>query len=231
MMKVYYICHSTWGIISDVKDLLFDYSERICGSGVRGVVMKIFSGRSPLILFSHTHSDHFSPSVSTIVKNAQYILPRDTPEDIARGFSTKVVVPLRGEVTLDGVVIQTFPSTDEGVAYLLELEDGCRIFFAGDLARWVWPDDSEKNRREAERMWKRVLGELEEYNGVDLAFLVADPRLEDLGGFLEIFQVLQPKHTFPIHNFGVFSHYKKLKGLRGVHLPSGAPQEFILGDH
>jgi len=226
-VEVYLICHSTAIVACGEMTLLFDYSEKVCGRAVRELTVRALSGRSTVALFSHAHGDHFDIAVRTLPGVELFVLPPDVPESEEKLLTPSIKVKVRDERELPGgLFLKTYPSTDEGVAYLIEGPNGGRVFFAGDLALWAWPGDEEEDIRKATEEWKSILKEVSK-ELVDVAFLVADPRLPHLGGFEEALDALKPRHAFPIHNFGNLEYLKRL-WREGVHVPTSLGEKFRL---
>ena len=147
-MKVTYIGHS--GFLLEWKDCfwLFDYYE---GN------IPIPSVPKPLYVFSsHSHGDHFNPAIFSIAGFSKicYILSHDIMKKAKRYETTvnadsihfmkarqKLLLPVEG--VHKQLEIQTLPSTDCGVAFLVRYE-GKLIYHAGDLNWWVWPGESKQ---------------------------------------------------------------------------------------
>lgn len=141
-MKVTYIGHS--GFLLEWKDCfwLFDYYE---GN------IPIPSVPKPLYVFSsHSHGDHFNPAIFSIAGFSKicYILSHDIMKKAKRYETTvnadsihfmkarqKLLLPVEG--VHKQLEIQTLPSTDCGVAFLVRYE-GKLIYHAGDLNWWVY---------------------------------------------------------------------------------------------
>jgi L-ascorbate metabolism protein UlaG (beta-lactamase superfamily) len=102
------------------------------------------------------------------------------------------------------LTVSTLKSTDEGVAFILEI-DGRRIFFAGDLHWWTWKGEID----EAESAMKDAFfHEIDKIRGTafDLAFLVLDPRQEERywWGFDAFMKATDTKYAFPMHSWGKY---------------------------
>ncbi len=63
-----------------------------------------------------------------------------------------------------------------GVSFLVELENGTRIFHAGDFNWWHWEEDSEENKNTADRLFKKQMKRLQGLDA-DVAFFPVDGRL------------------------------------------------------
>jgi L-ascorbate metabolism protein UlaG (beta-lactamase superfamily) len=95
--------------------------------------------------------------------------------------------------------IETLQSTDEGSAFYI-LAENQRIYFAGDLNIWWWPERDRSLNLASE---KAARMEYEKLKGkqVDLAFLLFDPRLGAEGdrGAAVFMEYADPGHIFPMH--------------------------------
>lgn len=119
------------------------------------------------MFISHRHEDHFNPEVFTLAErkaDIQFLLGSDfhllsrnlekwrlTPEAAAkcrRCGKHDVFQPL------PAVTVETFPSTDEGVAWMVTAEDKA-IFHAGDLNWWHWAEEGDAWNRNMEANFKR----------------------------------------------------------------------------
>ena len=135
-MKVTFLSHS--GFLVELKRaaLLFDY--------IGGQLPPV--GGKPLLVFaSHRHEDHFTPDIFRLddgKREIRFLLGKDlkltekrmarwnlTPETAAKCL---VLSGNESASPLEGVMVETLPSTDEGVAFLVSV-GGRTIFHAGDL--------------------------------------------------------------------------------------------------
>lgn len=97
------------------------------------------------------------------------------------------------------VSIETLRSNDEGVAFIIQLEDLC-IYHAGDLNNWWWDGDVED-----QKLADIYHEELERIRGqhFTLAFIPLDPRLKGWWKGIEDFMhYADTDAIFPMHNFG-----------------------------
>ena len=106
---------------------------------------------------------------------------------------------------LSGVTVETLPSTDEGVAFLVTA-DGQTIFHAGDLNWWHWEGEDPAWNRNMEVDFKRFSEPLRGRR-IDLAMLPLDPRLGADGfrgprSFLELADI---RRFLPMHQWGDFA--------------------------
>ena len=100
--------------------------------------------------------------------------------------------------------METLPSTDEGVAFLVTADDRT-IFHAGDLNWWHWEGEDPGWNRNMEVDFKRYAEPLRGRT-IDLAMLPLDPRLGEDGFrgpryFLELAEI---RRFLPMHQWGDF---------------------------
>lgn len=140
-MRVTFLAHDGFFIELDQVCLLFDWWK--------GVLPPLPD--KPLLVFvSHRHEDHFNPAVFALADckaDIQFLLGSDfhlTPHNLTKWqLSPETAAKCRrcGKhdtfAPLPGVTVETFPSTDEGVAWMVTV-NGQSIFHAGDLNWWHW---------------------------------------------------------------------------------------------
>ena len=197
-MRIVYIGHSGFFIEGERHCLLFDY--------FRGELPALPAGKRLIAFASHRHHDHFDPKIFALPAQA-YILGRDF--SLSPGMRKKYsmddetfarcrIIRTDEEIALDGIKICALRSTDEGAAFLVEMEDRI-IYHAGDLNRWVWREDENYDRQ----MTRDYLREIEKLRGkaIDLAFLPVDPRQGDdfYLGADDFIRMHHPKSVFPMH--------------------------------
>lgn len=218
-MKVTYIGHS--GVALEWKNCgwVIDY--------FKGTIPEM-AGKRIFVFSSHFHGDHFNPELFRIYKDrddVKYILSSDIEKKVNEvktqyGItdeqldSISYVEPGKCYEYGDGagktITVETFLSTDEGVAFLISY-DGKTVYHAGDLNWWAWDD----NEPDYDKWMKDTyLGEVEKMSGrvVDIAFLPVDRRLEEtifLGADAYMRRV-EVKKMFPIHMFGDFGVGREL---------------------
>ncbi|MCI5773416.1 MAG: MBL fold metallo-hydrolase [Erysipelotrichaceae bacterium] len=171
-MKIFPLKHS--GFLVELNDhyLLFDFWQ---------AELPLLEATKPMYVFvSHAHHDHYDPTIKKL--NAYY--------DRCTYLAAEVVDPFYREAKanrryrLDDVIVSTLGSTDEGVAFLVEVE-GKKIFHAGDLHLWYWEDDTSAERAD---MYQRYLDEIQKLSAehIDLAFCVLDNRQDEQVALLGI---------------------------------------------
>ena len=157
------------------------------------------------VLVSHSHRDHYSPSVRMWRRlgNVQLVFSDDIPP--ASG-----VIPIHSGESLcvNHLEIYAFDSTDAGVSFLI-VRKGKRLFHAGDLNYWHWQEESSPEEiEEAQEAFLLALAQLGD--GVlesDVAFFPADPRMgcDYYRGAVQFVQAMRPKVFIPMHYGAVFA--------------------------
>ena len=224
-MKVTYLYHSGYLVETESALLLFDYYKG---------ELPALPAHKPLVVFaSHKHPDHFDFRIFGLKDHSggtHYIFGSDIrlsdnylerkgidsriKEQIHRLSShTELEIPLQGGESLK---IRTLKSTDEGVAFCVEVENE-RIYHAGDLNWWHWEGEAESFNATQEKVYQEEIGLLQKWlkeeNAVlDVAFVPLDPRLQSaycygMDAFLSVVPV---KEVYPMHmweDYGVIDRY------------------------
>lgn len=195
-MKITHLTQSGILIELDQHILLFDYYQ-----GELHI-----NPHKPLYIFvSHRHYDHYNPSIFKIHHpHTAYILSSDL-----RHNHTGFYVDPNQEYDFDDIHIKTLLSTDEGCAFIVQVE-GKTIYHAGDLHWWHWIGEPEKDNDYQRITYQQQIHLINEK--IDYAFVVVDPRLEDayLLGLQYFLNHVEAKYVFPIHYFGDYSTTDKL---------------------
>lgn len=209
-MRVTYIHHSSFMVELEHVVFLFDYFKG---------ELPAFEQGKPLVVFaSHRHGDHFSKVIFELAgrfENVSYVLSDDiwekrVPEELKE---RTIFLGPGQEANPGGFTVQTFKSTDEGVAFLIKAE-GKTIYHAGDLNNWVWAGEPEADNR---RMSENYHRELEKLAGthIDLAFIPLDPRQESdfFLGMDDFMRIVGADTVFPMHFWGDFEVTSRFKAL------------------
>ena len=204
-MRAAFLAHSGFLVELPSVTLLFDWWN--------GELPVLRPGVPLLVFASHRHEDHFKPDIFRLDASA-FLLGSDirlTPRNLEKwGVSEEKAARCtrlgkHDTVTpLPGVTVETFPSTDEGVAFLVTA-DGQAVFHAGDLNWWHWEGEDVGWNRNMEVNFKRYAEPLRGRR-IDLAMLPLDPRLGDDGFrgpayFLELADI---RRFLPMHQWGEF---------------------------
>lgn len=225
-MKIYYIFHSCFVVETESSFLLFDYYKNIRDKNqdfdFNELMKAIFESSKSLYVFSsHSHQDHFNTKIlswASEKENIYYILSNDIK--LYTDFKNITAAKPNENFVLNNLNISTFGSTDEGCSFLISV-DGAKIFHAGDLNWWKWPDDTPEEEKEMEGAFKEIINDVVNARiMIDVAFFPLDPRLEGnyLCGGQYFIEKLSPKVFIPMHFWSSFkttddfSHSQKKAG-------------------
>lgn len=165
-MRIEYIGHSGVLVETERLNLIFDCIE---GQPVStdpnwshdiGKLPELDKSKGTVFFVSHNHGDHYGPKIweaRDFLDNVYYVLSKDvhfssgvrqrlniTDADMNRIIRLKGYTS--GDIALpwgDTIHVETIPSTDVGVAYLI-FADGHTIYHAGDHNLWLWEEEGQK---------------------------------------------------------------------------------------
>ncbi len=240
-VTVRYLYHSGFAVEFNDTVLIFDYysdeSENEIRSLSTGVIEPSeIKDKRVMVFSSHKHPDHFNPVIlswKTNLPNVQYFLSSDIPKKYHSEF-THILKPNQ-VYEESGLKIQTFKSTDAGVAFLITL-NGINIYHAGDLNWWHWDEESKAWNNDMAARFKYEISLLKEIN-IDIAFLTADPRQEEaeLLGLNWFIDHVNVKTVFPMHFWDDYTIMDRIKkeaqnkpDLNKVRLISKRGEAFII---
>lgn len=188
-MKINYIYHSGFTIEDEDYYLIFDYYKGHIG----------LKDKQTIVFSSHGHDDHYNPEIlNWSNEKTSYVLSDDI--DLKAKDNIHFMRPYE-EISLKGIKVKSFGSTDLGLSFLIEL-NGKSIFFAGDLNWWHWDNDSLEDQKKEEKDFKEEIKKVRNQSQkIDVAFFPVDPRLGEnyyLAGEHAI-KELSPKYFFPMH--------------------------------
>lgn len=218
-MKIYYIYHSCFIVETESSFVLFDYFKNKQNNNedfnFNELLNDIFISEKPLYVFSsHSHQDHFNSEILSWCnkkENTYFILSNDIK--LYQTVSNYYSVKKNDSFTINNLTINTFNSTDQGVSFLIAL-DNMNIFHAGDLNWWKWSDDTIEEEEEMESAFKGIIKDIIIKDVIiDIAFFPVDGRLDEnyfCGGKYFIEQ-LNPKVFIPMHFWDNFDITKQFK--------------------
>lgn len=196
-MKVTHLNHSGFLVELDHHLLLFDY--------IKGDLQ--LNPLKPLYIFvTHSHDDHYHPSIFHIQHPHIHYIFSDSMTSLKKAFFVKA----NHTYTIDDIVIQTLLSTDEGCAFIVNVESQ-RIYHAGDLHWWHWEGEDPQDNDYQARVYQQQINLIE--NPINIAFVVVDQRLEDayLLGLQYFLEHVPCQYIFPMHYFGDYTITQKLQ--------------------
>lgn len=209
-MRVTFLAHSGFAVELEQVCLLFDWWK--------GELPPLSADKPLLVFASHRHEDHFNPAVFSLddgSRPVRFLLGHDirlTERNLARwrvpAETAEKCLSLGGNdctQPLPGIAVETLPSTDEGVAFVVTAE-GRTIYHAGDLHWWHWEGEDKAWNRNMEVNFKRYLTPLEGRT-LDLAMVPLDPRLEGAAdwGLTYFLAHTDPRRVLPMHQWGDFA--------------------------
>ncbi len=203
-VDVWYLGHSGFAIgIADTL-LIFDYYLDQC-EGIRAltsgvIVPEEITQKKVLVFSSHRHPDHFNPIILSWkekLPQTEFFLSSDIPKKFYNEW-THVLKPYQVYEN-EGLKIQTYKSTDEGVAFLVTLYD-ITLYHAGDLNWWHWDEESADWNNDMAARYKHEVSLIKDIP-IDIAFLTADPRQEsaELLGITYFLEQVETGVAFPMH--------------------------------
>lgn len=168
-MNLKYIYHSSFLLELDDRYILFDYYKKD--------IPKINETKKLYVFCSHAHGDHFNDDIFGLLegKNPTYVFSNDIVFNPELTDDKCVFVGKNKVIKVDDMLIETLESTDEGVAFIINVEDKV-VYHAGDLNWWTWVGFESEN--EYENMTSRFKNEIEKIKGrsFDIAMLPLDYR-------------------------------------------------------
>jgi len=196
---IWHLGHSANLLKIDDRLFVFDYpySTTAMDEILRHLEPEEIRYENVYVFASHHHGDHHKNAIygwKEKIPRLKFIIPeymtRSRPED------AHLVAPDR-TIELDGMKIRAYPSTDEGVAFSINV-GGKHIYFSGDNGCWNY-----KTTRTAKQYIDEDLAAVDRTTPIDIAFQVCDPLLESQGrgdgGITAFATAFQPKLLIPLH--------------------------------
>lgn len=204
-VEIWYLYHSGFAVKSCGKLFIFDYFSNKAANNGPVLYNGIFSpdefkDTDVYFFVSHRHHDHYNPVIFDWMKqnpNIRAIISSDV-----RGYrpcSSIYVAEPDSSYVINDMYIETFTSTDEGIAFLVKADDTC-IYHAGDLHWWHWDGEPDSFNKQMEVRFKAQIRKLKKHH-IDIAFLVVDPRQENFSllGLDWFIKEVECPHIFPMH--------------------------------
>ncbi len=209
-MNLTFLAHSGFVIETQKAILVFDYYQ-----DPAHILDRQLEGEKPcLFLVSHNHEDHWNQAILDYGKqnsgHCRYVLERAVAKteavQIGLAPDNYLTVEAGDRITADQLKIpglltlNCYRSNDEGVAFLLETDEGF-IYHAGDLNDWNWGDQDAPYY---ERTYREELAKLQaDLSGrrLAMAMVPVDHRLGDkaLSGAIIFAAMIQTDLLVPMH--------------------------------
>ena len=206
MTNVTFLAHSGFLVETEEVLLLFDWWK--------GALPSLPPEKPLLVFASHAHHDHFNPNLFDLddgTRPVQFLLGEGITPPPGHGCTV-----LRGgaSLTLPEAAVETLPSTDEGVAFLVRCGSKT-IYHAGDLNWWHWEGEPDPWNPRMEADFKRYTEPLRG-RVLDLAFLPLDPRQQaaESWGFTYLLDLADVRRAFPMHQWGDYTPTDRLLSAR-----------------
>ncbi|NLY72974.1 MAG: hypothetical protein GX079_04730 [Tissierellia bacterium] len=214
-MIINYIYHSCYEILTDKYQIIIDY--------FRGPI-NLRKDREIIFLVSHGHEDHYTKEIHSM---ADWVFLWEGID-----YRDEKTIPLApgDEYLYKDISIRTSGSTDQGLSFEIGVE-GKRLIHVGDLNNWIWPEDSQEERRAMEEDFLSYLSVFKKEP--DILFFPVDYRLGENydSGVDQALEILRPSLLFPLHfteHPEILPIYKeKIKDKVRMILPDERPYQVI----
>lgn len=196
-MKVTHIYHSGSLVELDNHILLFDYYKG---------KLELNTDKPLYVFVSHSHYDHFNKDIFKLNHpHITFILSSSIQSSYNAYYLDN-----NCSYQIDDITIHTLLSTDEGCAFIVEVENKT-IYHAGDLNWWHWEGEPKKDNEYQCITYQQQINLIKK--PIDIAFVVVDGRQEKdyILGLQYFLNNTQTKYVFPIHYFGDYSISSQLK--------------------
>ncbi len=208
-MQVTYFHHSGFMVETKQHCMIFDYYTQNGKYDFLDIAK--YRHKKIFVFVSHFHQDHYDRKIfewQAVVPEIQYILSDDvTPPRFVQNVHK---VHFDKKYGIDSISIETFHSTDEGVAFLVNVDNKV-IYHAGDLNWWHWKGESEQFNKTIAGMYQKEINKMKN-KVIDVAFLPVDPRLEenDILALDYMLKIVKVKQVFPMHFWEKYSIYEDI---------------------
>ena len=208
-MQVTYFHHSGFMVETKQHCMIFDYYTQNGKYDFLDIAK--YRHKKIFVFVSHFHQDHYDRKIfewQAVVPEIQYILSDDvTPPRFVQNVHK---VHFDKKYGIDSISIETFHSTDEGVAFLVNV-DNKMIYHVGDLNWWHWKGESEQFNKTIAGMYQKEINKMKN-KVIDVAFLPVDPRLEenDILALDYMLKIVKVKQVFPMHFWEKYSIYEDI---------------------
>ncbi len=205
MLHITFLEHSGFLVETDRQYLLFDWWK--------GELPPITADKPLYVFASHQHHDHFQPGIFALPA-VRYFLGCDIRLDRHNREKWKLspetaecCLCLKGNERreLPDLLVETLPSTDEGVAFLVT-SGGVTLYHAGDLNWWHWEEEGKDWNGTMAANFRRYLEPLRQRH-IHVAFAPLDPRQGGAydWGLTYLLGLARIDTVFPMHQWDDFA--------------------------
>jgi len=215
---VWYLGHSGFAAEAGGRFLVFDYFKTTPEAprfGLDGGVVDpdaLKKYETVTVFASHAHPDHFAreilkwedanPNIRYVLSHDIRKLPKNAPVTRAHPHET---------YNLGDMTVRTLKSTDEGVAFIVEMGD-LRLYHAGDLNWWHWEGAPDEDNLAQQRGYAAEMAKIRGER-FDAAFVPVDPRLEKqaLWGLTAFMEAAEAENVFPMHFWDDYAIFDRIE--------------------
>lgn len=206
-MILKYIYHSSFLLEMEDCSMIFDY--------YKGDIPEIRKDKKLYVFSTHAHRDHYNEKIFNLFagyKDVEFILSDDIEVENPEFKSKAKFISKNTNYTIDNLKIETFESTDEGIAVMIEVNKKT-IYHSGDLNWWTWV--GFESDEEYQLMTDRFKKEIDKFKNknIDLAMLVLDSRQGERfdWGMKYFLENTNTKYVSPMHCWDKFEVIEKFK--------------------
>lgn len=205
MNRITYLEHSGFAVTLPSVIMVFDYM-RDPSHALHRILEQ--NPDKPVVFFvSHSHHDHFNKSIFELAQSHKrvYVMANEVPaQNIPSTLAVQGMSPGDYVEGLPGIKsVKAYGSTDRGVSFYVESEDGPTYFHAGDLNDWHWQDESTpKEVEKADNDFKKIVNRIaSEHPEIDVVMFPVDVRQgNDFARGARIFmECIKVGDFFPMH--------------------------------
>ncbi len=223
-LKITHIYHSGVMIETNSELIIIDYFHEDGAFDEKIFLDYLSQSAKDFFYFvTHGHEDHFTekiltPSFQSPHGNTQYIVSNDLAH-LKDAHKNIISCSPYEEFQVAGLHVSSFGSTDQGVSYLIEIQNSeALVFHSGDLNWWHWDHFSEEEKLQEKQDFFNELQKIQaklliKNQPLNVAFVPVDPRLKEsyyLAGDAFLAS-LQPVKLFPLHFRQDYSITEKFK--------------------
>ncbi|MEG0249902.1 MAG: MBL fold metallo-hydrolase [Peptostreptococcus sp.] len=206
-MILKYIYHSGFLLELENCSFIFDY--------YKGDIPEIRKDKKLYVFSTHAHKDHYNEKIFDIFgsyKDVEFILSDDIEVKNPEFRKRAKFISINSNYTIDKLNIETFESTDEGIAIMIEV-DGKTIYHSGDLNWWTWLGfESEEEYQSMTDKFKKEIDKMKNKK-IDLAMMVLDSRQGERfdWGMKYFLENTNTSYVAPMHCWDKFEVIDKFK--------------------